>query len=206
MQKDFKGVIFDLGNVIVDFNHLVAAKKISRYASVSLKKIYNFFFDSPLTAQFEEGKISSKEFFLRVKKAFHLDISFKEFVCIWNEIFFLSKKNLEIHKIIRKLKPHYKLILVSNINELHFGYLKDRLDIFNEFNQSILSYKIKATKPALKIYKEAFRASELSKEEVFYIDDRLDLIEKAREYGIESFCFTGEIDKLKNTLLDLGIK
>jgi len=200
-----KGIIFDLGNVIVDVDYQPAVGKISKFTKIRPQKIYNFFFDSPLTARFEEGKISPQEFFNEVKKTLDLEMNLKEFISIWNGIFFLSKKNLAIHKIIRSLEDKYFLILLSNINKLHFEYLKERLDIFNSFNKLILSYKIKSRKPALKIYKKVLEVSGLPKEKVFYIDDRADLIEKAREYGIKSFCLDGNISELENTFQALGI-
>ncbi len=56
-----KGIIFDLGNVLVDFDHRVAAEKLSKFTTRTGKEIYGLFFDSELTGQFEEGKISAQD-------------------------------------------------------------------------------------------------------------------------------------------------
>ena len=64
-----KAVIFDLGNVLIDFDHNIAAKRISPLSGRSPKEIFNFFFDSGITGLFEEGKIPAEEFFFKVKES-----------------------------------------------------------------------------------------------------------------------------------------
>ena len=55
MKNKIKAVIFDLGNVLVGFDHRIAVKKILRHTSKSTREIYDLFFDSPFTREFEKG-------------------------------------------------------------------------------------------------------------------------------------------------------
>lgn len=200
-----KAIIFDLGNVLVDFDHTIAAKKISPFCGKSPEEIFNLFFDSELTGLFEEGKISPDEFFSRVRTMLDLKLSYNEFLPIWNEIFFLSDKNHAVYKLIKNLRPGYKIALLSNINILHFGYLKNNFPVFDVFHNLLLSFELKLKKPDPLIYKKALDILNALPEETFYTDDRQELVEESRCLGIRGFVFKG-IEQLNRDLSDSGIK
>lgn len=203
-MDNIKAIIFDLGNVLVDFNHRIAAERISAYCDKSGEEIYNLFFDSQLTRSFEEGKVLPADFFLNVKSALDLKLDFDKFVPIWNEIFFLSDKNNEVFKLIKVLKKNYRLLLLSNINELHWEYLEKKFPIFGDFHFVIPSYRTGLTKPDPLIYQKALESLKVLPGQAFYTDDRMDLIEKAREIGIRSFQFVSA-EKLKEDLRGQGV-
>jgi glucose-1-phosphatase len=204
MSKNIEGFLFDLGNVLVDFNHFISAGKLSQLARLTEKEIYDLFFDSSLTEKFEEGKFTSREFYQEVNKLLGLNISYNRFVTIWNEIFFLTKKNTDCLELVKKLKENYKVGMISNINVLHFKYLKEKFDIFRHFDKVILSYEIGARKPKEKIYEAAAKFFKCPHREIIYTDDRLDLIEAGTKFGFNSFVFTS-VSKFKSDIAKLGI-
>ncbi len=200
-----KAIIFDLGNVLIDFDHTIAAKRISHFTDKSPQEIFNLFFDSELTGLFEEGRISPQVFFLKVKKTLNLKLDYDEFVPIWNEIFFLTKENLAVYNLARQLKSHYKLALVSNINILHFEYLKKKFaHLFDAFHNIITSYEVGARKPHPLIYQKTLDTLGSLPQNAFYVDDRAELVNIANQLGIRSFVFK-DIEQLKKDLLDTGI-
>ncbi|MFA5200583.1 MAG: hypothetical protein WC442_06780, partial [Candidatus Omnitrophota bacterium] len=95
-MSEIKVVLFDLGKVLVDFDHLRAAERISSFCKRTPLQIYNLFFESQVTIDFEAGKISPQNFYLKVKEMLDLDLSFNSFIPIWNDIFFLSPKNRSV--------------------------------------------------------------------------------------------------------------
>jgi HAD superfamily hydrolase (TIGR01509 family) len=200
-----KAVIFDLGNVMVSFNHHFAAEKIARLSAKTEKEIFQFFFDSPLTGLFEEGKISPREFFREVKKALKLDIDYADFLPVWNEIFFLTDSNRAVYKLAKGLRKNYRVALLSNINTLHFDYLKDNFPVFDAFHNLLFSFEMKLKKPDARIYKKALAVLAARPEETFYTDDRQELIESSRKLGIQGFVFKG-VKQLKKDLKDAGVK
>ncbi len=202
--SSIKAVIFDLGNVLVDFDHMLAAGKISLFTKRSPQEIHNLFFDSELTGAFEEGRISPHDFYLQVKELLDLRLEFEEFVPIWNEIFFLSEKNIQVYKLAQALKNRYKLALLTNINILHLEYIRQKLPVFRPFSHIIASCGMGMRKPNPLLYQSALDRLGVPALAAFYTDDRMDLIEKARGLGIQSFQFQG-IDKLKADLFSLGI-
>lgn len=200
-----KAFIFDLGNVLIDFDHTIAAKRTSRFTSKNPQEIFELFFDSELTGLFEEGKVLPLDFFLKVKGMLNLRLDYNEFLPIWNEIFFLTEKNRQVYNLAKTLKNHYKLALLSNINILHFDYLKKNFPVFDAFHNIVTSFELGFRKPHPYIYKKTLQILEALPCHVFYIDDRAELVEKAKELGIKGLTFksTGQLEK---ALLDIGIK
>jgi putative hydrolase of the HAD superfamily len=200
-----KAIIFDLGNVLLDFDHRIAAERISKFSDKASDEIFNLFFDSHLTGLFEEGKVSPQQFFSQVKEMLHLKIDYDEFVPIWNEIFFFTEKNLGVYNLAHELKNCHRLALLSNINILHFEYVKKTFPVFGAFHTLITSFEMGVRKPESQIYKKTLQVLDASPQETFYTDDRPELIKGARDLGIRGFVFKG-LKQLKNDLLDSGIK
>lgn len=200
-----KAVIFDLGRVLIDFDHSIAAKKVASFCKKTPQEIFDFFFDSKLTALFEEGRISPNDFFNKVKEAIGLELSYEDFLPIWNGIFFLTEDNRAVYDLVKNLKSSYKVALLSNINELHFKYLKCNFPLFEPFDHIFLSFEMNSIKPEPLIYKRALGVLGLLPQEVFYTDDRAELIQAARALGIQGFVFRTAA-QLKRDLLDSGVK
>jgi len=199
-----KALIFDLGNVLIDFDHMIAARKISRFTNMAPEDIFNLFFDSSLTASFEEGRVSPRDFFSGVKKRLNLKLDYEQFVPIWNEIFFLSEKNRAVYDLAKSLESRYKLSVLSNVNFLHLEHLKKKFQIFDAFHNVIASCEMGFMKPDPAIYKKALEILGVEAAGAFYTDDRAELTEKANELGIRSFVFTG-VEQLRKDLRAVGI-
>ncbi len=196
-----KTIIFDLGNVLVNFDHSIAARKLSRKSPYSIKEIYNLIFDSDIVSKYETGRIKTDAFYRGMKTLLGFDLNICEFRKIWDEIFF---PNPETEKIVRKLKKKFRLILLSNINHSHYEHIRQRFPILGEFDRIILSYRVGARKPDLKIYDKAIKEAKCLPREIVYIDDRADLIEAAKRLGINSLRFRN-CTHLKKDLLKFGI-
>ena len=203
-NQNIKSIVFDLGNVLIDFDHMIAARRICEFTEKEPQEIFDLFFYSGITKLFEEGKISPGDFFLKVKEMLELKIDYPEFVPIWNEIFFLTGKNLGVYNLAKKLKLRYTISLLSNINELHFDYLKRNFPVFDVFDHLFLSYELNSVKPNYLIYEKLLEILSLKPAEVFYTDDRKELIEAAEKTGIVSFQFT-DLKKLKSDLSKSGV-
>ena len=202
--KEIKAVIFDLGNVLIGFDHTIAVNKILKHTPKKSRDIYDLFFDSDLTQEFEKGKTGKLEFFQQVQTALELKISYGEFLPIWNEIFF-SKPESE--NFVGSLNSGIKLALLSNINQLHYEYIREEfsstIGLF-EADKIIPSFRTGFIKPDKEIYDLALKALDVPRESVVYVDDRLDLIEAALSYGIKSIQFKSA-KGLKQKFQDLGI-
>lgn len=190
MDGQIKVILFDLGKVLVDFDHQRAAQRIAAFCSKTPLQIYDLFFESRATIAFEAGKISPKDFFGEVKKMLDLKLSYDSFVPIWNDIFFLSPKNRVVYKLVNTLGAEYRTALLSNINILHYQYLKQNFPVFGVFNHVFLSFELGFIKPEKEIYNKVIQDLKVSPQEIFYTDDRPELVESAKSLGIRGCVFT----------------
>jgi glucose-1-phosphatase len=201
MNKKYGFIVFDLGNTLIRFDHTISAKKFANLFRLDSKRIYDLFFDSPITRDFETGLISPREFYSRASALLNVKMPYKDFVDIWNDIFW---EDVEMCKLACELKKSYKLFLLSNINRLHFEYIRKKFDIINIFDELILSFAVGAIKPDRIIYDDVIRRAGGERERLLYIDDREDLISESTRLGIDSIRFDG-IDKLKDVMRQKGV-
>lgn len=203
--EGIKAIIFDLGNVLIDFDHKIAAQRMSRFTDKTSEEMYGLFFDSELTGLFEEGKIAPSKFFSQVKEMLNLKLDYDEFVRIWDEIFFLTEKNIKVYHLAQRLKGRYKTALLSNINILHFEYIKKKFPVFDPFCHIVTSFEVGVRKPHPLIYQKTLNILGVPAGSVFYTDDRPELIEGARALGIKGVTFSG-VKQLEEDFLRAGIK
>jgi len=199
-----KAVIFDLGRVLIDFDHLIAAKKIAPFTDMTPREIYGLFFDSEITVRFEEGRISPEEFFSKVRQMLHLRLDYDAFLPIWNQIFFLTPKNHAVYALAKNLKRKYGLVLLSNVNVLHFEYVVKHFPVFDVFDHIVASYQVGVTKPSPVIYRKALELVSVEPHQAFYTDDRVELVEGARALGIRASVFK-DPEQLQQDLAAAGV-
>ena len=196
MKKKYDVIVFDLGNTLIRFDHNISARKIANLFHLDSKKIYDAFFDSPITRAFEKGMISPREFHKKASELLGIKLSYKAFTAIWNDIFWEDE---EACKIARQLKSDYKLFLLSNVNRLHFEYIRNKFNIIKIFDEVILSFMVGAIKPDRVIFEDVIKRAGCDRAKILYIDDREDLIKEASLLGIDSIRFEGA-GKLKSAL------
>jgi len=191
-QTRIEVILFDLGNVILPFDHHQIGEKLLHF---SLKKetedplkIFDYLFDLDAGAVnlYETGKMTSREFFQSLKAFFHLQMSFDEFVAVWNDIF---TENAEVSEIVRSLKGNVRLGLVSNTNALHFDYIASRFPVVHSFERWILSHEVGFKKPAPEIYRKAIEWASVEPEKILFIDDSPANVEAAVSLGIRGLHF-----------------
>ena len=188
-SKEIKAVFFDLGNVIICFDHMIAARKIAEKSHKNPDQIYDLFFSSNLTELFDTGLIAEADFFKEVGKLLNLhDINQDGFYKIWNNIFWENKGMLNLIKDI-KLR-FQKFFIVSNTNKAHCEYVWDNFPVVRLADKIITSYEIGVLKPDSLIYQKAIEEAGCEPEEIFYTDDRNDLITAAESMGINAHLFT----------------
>jgi HAD superfamily hydrolase (TIGR01509 family) len=195
--------IFDFGNVICSFDPQIFLARAQPYSSLSPDGLLAAFKQSHGTMrEYETGLVTSEEFFARIRSACRLSVSKEDFIVAYTQIFAPIPST---YKLVRELKPRYKLGLLSNTNEWHFEYGIKPVEIFPLFDTVTLSYEVKAMKPAREIYFDALGKLGVPPAECFYIDDLEENVIAARELGMHAFLFrSGE--ELRESLTHLGVR
>ncbi len=195
-----KAIIFDFGNVICKFDNNIFLERISRYTERSPSELKGLIYQEPgLLGQYETGLISSDEFFGKTVRLCNLKIPKSEFIRAFTEIFTPIKTTFDL---IRRLKPDYKLALLSDTSEWDFDYGIRPTEVFRLFDTVSLSFEVKEKKPGKKIFFDAIDKLGLKPEECIYIDDIEEYVDAANQLGIHAIKYTtherlvGELRKL----------
>jgi putative hydrolase of the HAD superfamily len=198
-----RGIIFDYGNVIAEFHperFLAAIAPRSSLSPSELKRL--FYHDASLVVHYESGMIDSEEFFRRVVEACRLKISQEEFHLAFTNIFTPIPAT---QSLIKRLKPHFKLGLLSNTNPWHYEAEIATLEVFPLLDAVTLSYEVGAMKPAEKIYRDALGKLQLKADECVYIDDIAENVEAARRLGMHAIQYVSH-EQLLASLRSLHIE
>lgn len=182
-----KALIFDIGGVIILFDHMSISYGLSEFTSYSPADIHKSIFTDGLEGLYDEGMISTKDFYKKVKELLKTNITFHEFSRVWNKYF---EEDRGVSQLIRELKEKgYNIYLLSNTNELHYRCIEKRYSILREIKDNILSFEIGCRKPGIRIFEAVMDKSGLPAEKHIYIDDKQEFVNIAKSIGMEGILF-----------------
>ena len=193
-----KTLIFDFGDVFINLD-----KKGAMSNALHLFEMTEFEYDMVETnIKYEVGRISTSEFIGFYKTKFH-HLSEHNIVHAWNFIIKdFPKHRLEFAKQLSKSNK-YKLILLSNTNEMHIDFIKENISFYNAFKECFdkfyLSHEINLRKPNTDIYEFVLSEDNLNPEECLFIDDTKENTDTAQKLGIH----TWNIDETKEDIVNL---
>ena len=202
MSVAIKAILFDMGNVLIFFDAKRSSKAFSKAVGVPEDEIWKAFFVSDLERAYTRGEISSEEFYRRFTEHFRGKGDFETFTKLWNDIF---TENHEMVELVKKLKKHYPLYLISNTNDLHFEHLKSQFEIFSYFTRCFPSHLVGHRKPDQAMFEHVLREIKLRPNETVFIDDIAEFVESAMKLGIHGIQFISR-PALEARLRGLGIK
>lgn len=184
-----EGVLFDIGGVLLDFDHMKSCRALGARSGLEPKEVYRRLFKSGLETEFDLG-MSSELFYKKALKALGVSpdtISYKAFIEIWGAIF---TERVEMRELVAKLRGTTRLFILSNTNAIHYSYIEENFSWFKEFEASFLSFELGLRKPNPAIFKAVIDGMGLSPSSILYIDDIEGHVTAAKEAGIESMLFT----------------
>lgn len=197
-----KTIFFDLGNVLVFFDHSKMYNQMALCTGLSQEAVQKILIDEKIGEQYEAGKINSLSIYQyilsRSPKWFHMEDLFEATSNIFTP-------NKSLFPIIEKLKEQgIQLILLSNTSECHWERIINTYPILDCFDDYILSFKVGALKPSKEIFLDALSKATCNVKNCFYTDDVPKFIEGAKKVGLDGEVFTGA-SSLKKALSSRGI-
>jgi len=180
-------LIFDFGDVFINLDKPAIERSMNK---LGISTITNEMLE--IAMNYEKGLISTDVFITSFTKKFPM-ISNKEFTIAWNSIILdFPEHRLTFIEHLASLKK-YKLILLSNTNELHIEQVIENMSFDrylrfkNCFDQFYLSHEIKLRKPDHSIYEFVLIKNNLIAKNCFFIDDTKENTDAASILGIRAW-------------------
>jgi len=198
-----RAVIFDIGRVLIRIDVARAMKGMASGTSLSPEELWLAIAKDPRWTDWQEGRISARDWHLHVKQRFGGPATFERFAEAWNLA--LDPEPILSNELFEKLSKNYRLALLSNTDPIHVAYMESRYDFFPYFPVRIYSCVLGAAKPSPLIYKEALRACRVRAEETVYVDDIAAYVEAAQRLGIRGIQFQSS-EQLALAFQELGLE
>jgi len=116
----------------------------------------------------------------------------------------LFEFNEEMHELVKKLKRHYKLGLLSNNIEDWLEEEIEKYEFRSLFDVIVGSYHAKLKKPDEAIYRYIVEKLDFAPKECVFIDDKETNVVAARKFGMKGIQFES-VGHLKGELQKLGV-
>lgn len=188
---DIGGIILDVSNkVIADFMHITEEETNALTKLVYGDKRFFACLKGELTQQqYKEQLIEEnpkeKEKIDKLLNPIYQEKILPFITSTWDYICELKKKG-------------YKVYFLSNLTEVTYLYLKEKLKITQLVDGAIYSWQEGMAKPQKEIYELLLKRYQLKREEVIFFDDKLKNVEMGNKLGIKSILYKTKKDIEEN--------
>lgn len=187
-----KNIVFDLGNVLIDYNPIRLVKTI--FSDIKEQElIYNEVFQSEGWRSLDQGLITFEEHYR------NLAARFPKYADKINWL--LSNWHLDqppipgMLELLEKLRSiGYNLFLLSNANSRYYTFQK-YTNIFKLFTGITISSDLHLIKPQREIYDRFCQIHKLQPKQCLFIDDMMENVQGAITAGWQAYQFVG-VDEL----------
>ena len=198
----YKNIIFDLGNVLLDFNPRDYLK--NKISDDKLEDVFKAVFTSEEWIMLDRGTITEKEAINNIISRNSTYI--KEINLAFESWYDILKPIEESINILMSLKKNgYKIYYLSNFHQLAFAEVTKKNSFFELFDGGVVSYEEKLLKPEEDIYKLVLDRYKLNPSETIFIDDTKVNVDAANSIGIKGILFK-DSEKLREELNSLEVK
>lgn len=202
-----KNIIFDLGNVIINYNQ---KKIINNFTEKEeeIKYIYDEIFHAPEWTLMDLGDITNDEAIEIINKRneFKYEKLTQEFLHEWHKKQPINRDIVEIAKILKN--NGYHLFVLSNMANQTYEYFKND-EFFSLCTGIVISAHEHVKKPDEKVYRLLLDRYNLNAEECLFIDDDDSgkNYETANKIGIKGRrIMPNQAEDVKKLLLEFNVK
>lgn len=195
-----RGVIFDLGRVLLDFDLIPFFAEIARQTESDLASVRSAISDVRLMDRYELGEIDDDSFFIELQEITGYTGDEQQLRGLWTDIFTPIEKNIAL---MHALRERYPIGLISNTSPLHISHIDQHFDILAHIPVCVLSYQIGLMKPDRRIFEHALKLLSIHAEGSVFIDDLEVNLSGAKELGMHVIQYLPDVD-LELELVKLG--
>jgi glucose-1-phosphatase len=198
-----KAITFDLDGVYFPNGkaNFVKALQERGVSEAEAKRV--FLKSDEMNGQYKLGKMSDDEYWAWAAKEWGLQMLTKELIDLLISGYSVSP---EVEKVVQFARKHdYKTLICSNNFPARVNGLQERFSFLENFDASVFSYEVGATKPSETIFAELVKRSGVAAEEIAFADDDADNLSGAKAIGITTFLYE-DFDKFMHDLKELGVE
>src|SRR5882724_6912273 len=183
-ERKIQAIIFDIGRVLVRVDVARAMQDLARGISLSPQEIWTSIEKDPRWPDWQEGRISSRDWHLHLSKRLGGSLSFEQFTEAWNRA--LDPHPIQDNSLFESLRKDFRLGLLSNTDPIHVAHLEATFDFFRFFPKSTRTYScaVGASKPSPLIFRDALTSLRAKADFTVFIDDMEAYVNAARALGM----------------------
>jgi len=183
-SQKFQAIIFDIGRVLVRVDVARAMQDLARGISLSPQEIWTAIEKDPRWQDWQEGRISPRDWHLHLSKRLGGSLTFEQFTEAWNRA--LDPQPLQDNSLFESLRKDYRIGLLSNTDPIHVAHLEATFDFFRYFPKSVRTYScvVGSSKPSPLIFRDALKSLRARAENAIFIDDIEAYVAAARSLGL----------------------
>lgn len=198
-----KNVIFDIGNVLVNFRwkEFLIEKGFDEN---TLKRVIKASVASPYWEEFDKGVLTEEE---TINAFISLDPEIENELRMAYERIdgMLTKRDFAIPWVKGLKAAGYGVYYLSNYSKKAYDECNETLDFMEYMDGGILSYREHIIKPDYEIYERLLSRYNLKANECVFIDDTEKNIVAAKELGFEGIIYESYEDTIQK-LKELGVE
>ncbi len=186
-------IIFDLGGVVVNLDYNLTVIEFQKHIpNLDPSVFYGKEKQLEFFSKYEIGKISTDDFIRQFNIYYKQEIGLTEFKRCWNAMVLdLPITRIELIKSLQS--KNKKVMLLSNINDLHADVIEDRFKsiggigrFYDLFDKTYYSHELGLRKPNQDIFKHVINSNSLAPEKTLFIDDSGHHVIGAKNLGINA--------------------
>jgi len=197
-----RAVIFDIGRVLIRVDLSRAMAGLSQSIPLTADELWKALQNDPRWMDWQEGRISPRDWHLHITKRLGGSLSFEEFTKAWKSA--LDPEPMQSEEFLSGLAKKYKMAVLSNTDPIHMANEEARYSFFRHFPVRIYSYRVGASKPNPLIYREALRGCKVKAQEAVFIDDVPAYVDAAKQLGMRGVVYQSA-EQLVADLAVLGV-
>jgi HAD superfamily hydrolase (TIGR01509 family) len=189
-QTSISTLIFDFGGVIINLDLPLCISRLQAIGADNTVQYLTNFGQSGFFLGWERGDVDLEEFRANVRSISTGNPTDEEIDEAW--MAFLQDIPAEKINLLKQLRPHYRILMLSNTNPLHIersaprAFAEHGTSMEELFDRCYLSYQIGMTKPDPAIFNYLLEQEGVTANECLFLDDGVKNIDTASAMGFQT--------------------
>lgn len=183
-------LIFDIGNVLIDFDLPRLLQMISKNSRVPIEDLRGTWTHED-TVAVETGQIDPRDHYRTYAGSIGLEWSYDVWKRVWMDIYSINETGMTLIKEYRA--KGFPLYILSNLAEYNKEAIEMKFkNFFKPFTGSFFSYELGLHKPDPEIFLSVCSMIKTPPEKCIFIDDLPENVHGARSIGMRAIQFKSD--------------